>query len=88
MNRVKKHFSSEKVDYIIVFLKQVNEHLPISGTNSDVAGILSAISNIKTENANKTVMPSVIFSPLSGGNQNPRRDKMDSHRHGKMMLNR
>jgi len=38
--------------------------LPIKGTVSDVAGIFSAINNINTEKANKTVIPKVIFSPL------------------------
>ena len=45
----------------------------MSGTNSEVAGILSAISSMNTEKASSTVMPSVIFSPESGGSQNPRR---------------
>lgn len=63
-------------------------NLPISGTNSDVAGIFSAISNMKTENASKTVMPSVIFSPESGGSQNPSKLRIVNHKHGKMILNR
>ena len=62
--------------------------LPIKGTNSEVAGIFSAISNMNTENANKTVIPRVIFSPESGGSQNPNRLKIVNHKHGKMMLNR
>jgi len=37
----------------------------MSGTNSEVAGVLSATSSMKTENANRTVMPSVTFSPHS-----------------------
>ena len=59
---------------------------PMSGTNSDVAGILSAMSNIKTENASSTVMPRVIFSPESGGSQNPSRLRILSHRQGNIML--
>ena len=66
----------------------VYNNLPISGTNSEVAGILSAISNIKTENANRTVMPRVIFSPESGGNQKPNKLRMLNQRQGKIMLNR
>ena len=34
----------------------------MSGTNSDVAGMFSAIISMKTENASRTVIPSVIFS--------------------------
>jgi len=60
----------------------------MSGTNSEVAGMLSAIINMKTENANNTVIPSVIFSPESGGNQNPTRLRAVSHRHGNITLNR
>ena len=45
----------------------------MSGTNSEVAGMLSAISSMKTEKASSTVMPSVIFSPESGGSQKPKR---------------
>ena len=62
-------------------------HLPISGTNSNVAGILSAMSNMKTENASRTVMQRMIFSPESGGSQNPSKDNTVSHRRGKIMLN-
>jgi len=42
----------------------------MSGTNSEVAGMFSAIISMKTENASNTVIPSVIFSPESGGSQN------------------
>jgi hypothetical protein len=62
--------------------------MPINGTISLVAGIFSAMSNMNTEKASKTVMPKVIFSPLSGGNQKPTKIKTESHMHGKMMLNR
>jgi len=58
------------------------------GTDSDVAGVLSAMSNMKTENASRTVMPSVTFSPESAGNKNPVTLNRLSHRHGQMMLNR
>ena len=70
--------------------QNVREHvyIPISGTNSDVAGILSAISSMNTEKASSTVIPSVIFSPESGGNQKPSRLSTVSQRHGNIMLNR
>ena len=58
------------------------------GTYSDVAGMFSAMSSMKTENASSTVMPSVIFSPESGGSQKPRRERTVSQRQGKMMLKR
>jgi len=60
----------------------------MSGTDSEVAGVLSAMSNMKTENASRTVMPSVTFSPESAGSQNPVTLSTLSHRHGQMMLNR
>ena len=47
-----------------------NKVIPISGIDSDVSGIFSAIANMKTENASKTVTPRAIFSPESGGKQN------------------
>ena len=47
-----------------------NKIIPISGIDSDVSGIFSAIANMKTENASKTVTPRAIFSPESGGKQN------------------
>ena len=71
--------------------------LPMSGTNSDVAGVLSATSSMNTENASRTVMntenasrtvmPSVTFSPDAAGSQNPATLSTLSHRHGPMMLN-
>jgi hypothetical protein len=45
------------------------EYLPINGIDSDVSGIFSAMASIKTEKARRTVIPSAIFSPLSGGRQ-------------------
>ena len=48
--------------------------------------MFSAIISMKTENASRTVIPSVIFSPESGGSQNPTRLSMVSHRHGNMTL--
>ena len=60
--------------------------LPIRGTNSDVGGILSAMSNMNTEYERSTVMPSVIFSPASGGRQKASRLSMFSHTHGSMMF--
>lgn len=64
------------------------DHLPIKGTNSLVAGIFSAINNINTLNANNTVIPSVIFSPESGGNQKLTKLNTVNHKHGKMILNK
>jgi hypothetical protein len=46
-------------------LKKIG-YVLISGTNSEVSGRFSATANIKTENANKTVIPRAIFSPESG----------------------
>ena len=44
----------------------------MSGIDSDVSGIFSAMANMKTEKASKTVIPRPIFSPESGGSVNPR----------------
>ena len=60
--------------------------LPIRGTYSDVGGIFSAISNIKTEKASNTVSPNVIFSPESGGRQKPVNVNIDSSTQGMMTL--
>lgn len=60
---------------------------PMSGTNSEVAGILSAISSMNTEKASNTVNPSVTFSPLSAGKKNPAIVKMDNNTQGIMTLN-
>jgi len=43
---------------------------------------------MKTEKASRTVMPSVIFSPESGGNQKPRRERIESHIQGNIILNK
>ena len=56
------------------------------GTYSDVGGIFSAISNIKTENARSTVNPNVIFSPESGGRQKPVNVNIDNNTHGIITL--
>jgi hypothetical protein len=60
--------------------------LPIKGTDSEVAGTSSAISNINMENARKTDSPRVIFSPEVGGSQNVSNVKADSITHGTIML--
>ena len=39
----------------------------MSGTVSDVAGMLSETMRRKTQRERRTVMPREIFSPLSGG---------------------
>jgi len=49
----------------LFFLYRIN--LPIKGINSLVAGIASAINNIKTENERSTVKPNETFSPDSVG---------------------
>ena len=45
--------------------------LPMRGMYSEVGGMFSATSSMKTEKASSTVSPSVTFSPLSGGNRKP-----------------
>ena len=60
----------------------------MSGTISLVAGIDSAINSIKTEKARRTVIPSVIFSPESGGNQKPSSERIESHIQGNIILNK
>ena len=54
--------------------------------NSEVGGILSAISNMNTENANKTVNPRVTFSPLADGRRNPVKDNIDNITQGMITL--
>ena len=66
--------------------KKAARSSPISGTNSDVGGMLSAISSMKMLYERKTVMPSVIFSPASGGRQKASRLRTFSQTHGMMML--
>lgn len=61
-------------------------YIPISGTDSDVAGTCSAISSINIEKARKTDSPSVIFSPEVGGNQKVSKVSADNMTHGMMML--
>ena len=39
------------------------DHLPMRGTDSEVAGTSSAISSMNIENARKTERPKLIFSP-------------------------
>jgi hypothetical protein len=53
---------------------------------NEVAGVFSAISNIKTESASNTVRPSVTFSPESGLIQNPNRARLDNMMEGIMTL--
>ena len=43
----------------------------MSGMAREVRGMASAIMSRKTVNASSTEMPSEIFSPASGGRQNP-----------------
>ena len=44
--------------------------LPMRGTKFEVAGIFSAMSNMKTEKARRTVSPNETFSPESADIQN------------------
>ena len=69
-------------------LRGVCCYLPINGTDSDVAGTSSAISNINMEKARNTESPRVIFSPEVGGSQKVSNVKADSMTHGTMMLKR
>jgi len=43
---------------------------------------------MNTEKASKTVIPSVIFSPESGGSQKPSKERMDNHIQGNIILNK
>jgi len=45
-------------------------HRPSIGTSRDVLGTLSANMSRNTVNANRTEIPTEIFSPASGGTQN------------------
>jgi len=58
----------------------------MSGTNSDVGGMFSATNSMKTEYDRRTVIPSVTFSPASGGRQNASRLNTFSDTHGRIML--
>jgi hypothetical protein len=51
---------------VVCVFKGEND-LPIKGIESLVAGIDSAINNINTENARRTVKPNETFSPDSVG---------------------
>lgn len=60
----------------------------ISGTDSDVLGVLSATSNMNRDNENKTVSCTDIFSSiLSGGIRNPTIQIIDRTIQGITMLN-
>ena len=60
--------------------------LPIRGMDSDVSGIFSAMASMKTENAKRTVIPSPIFSPESGGRQKTKTVNVLIIMHGNTML--
>lgn len=60
--------------------------LPIRGIDSDVSGIFSAMASMKTEKASRTVMPSAIFSPDSGGRQNTSSVRTDIMTQGRTTL--
>ena len=61
--------------------------LPMSGTYSDVAGMFSAMSSMKTENASSTVKPRLTFSPEAAGSKKLHSVSSDRNAHGMMMLN-
>ena len=58
----------------------------MSGIDSLVSGIFSAMANMKTEKARRTVTPNAIFSPESGGRQNTSTVRVDIIMQGKTML--
>ena len=47
------------------------KNAPISGTASEVGGVMSATILRKKQTESKMVISSVIFSPASGGRVNP-----------------
>ncbi len=59
---------------------------PMSGMDSEVSGIFSAMASMKTEKASRTVTPRAIFSPESGGRQNTSTVSVDIIMHGNTML--
>ena len=61
---------------------------PKSGTTSEVAGMLSMMTSMKTVIASSTVTARVTFSPLSGGRQNVIRPMVVSSKQGKSRLKR
>lgn len=52
-------------------------HLLMTGIFSDVCGVISFKTSMKTLKESKTVMPRDIFSPASIGMPNTRSDKQD-----------
>ncbi len=56
------------------------------GIDSEVSGIFSAMASMKTEKARRTVTPSPIFSPESGGRQNTNTVSVLIIMHGNTML--
>ena len=54
--------------------------------DSEVSGIFSAMANMKTLNASKTVTPKAIFSPESGGKQKTNKVSTDIIIQGKTTL--
>ena len=58
----------------------------MSGIDSLVSGIFSAMASMKTLKARMTVTPRAIFSPESGGRQNTSTVRDDIIMHGKTIL--
>ena len=71
---------------LIIDNKLTNIQIPISGMDSLVSGILSAMANMKTEKARMTVTPRAIFSPESGGIQKTSTVSVDIIMQGNTML--
>lgn len=57
------------IPIIALAMELLEKDLPMRGTDSEVSGIFSAMANMKTEKAKRTVIPKAIFSPDSGGRQ-------------------
>lgn len=58
----------------------------MSGMDSEVSGIFSAMASMKTLKARRTVTPRAIFSPESGGRQNTSSVSTDIIMHGRTTL--
>ena len=63
------------------------DNSPMTGTYSEVLGMLSATRSWNTVNDSKTVMPSDSFSPASGGRMNTNNANMARMTDGSTKLN-
>ena len=64
------------------------KNLHIYGVKSDVLGVFSRMIKWNTEKANRIVIPSDTFSPLSGGSQNTVSEIKMTNRAGVRMFSR